>query len=352
MPSSPCFVNRPSFKSSLTVSLGSQNSSVKTVCLATSTLTHCHCGFSYSLTARAGSLYIHFTSFVATSLWGFALNRMLINVETLLTAFVLGKLAVTQLCSPKNPAGTRLVLNVVCVAALGVLAVPTLLFTCAYHILSQAVGAKRRLQPRHVAKLYILLCVANAAYSSMMPQHQLPSEPQLHPDFLRASGLEPTLPQRAVSQAKSSLGTISAPHFLVNLGLPTPKPLPGSYSLEFMDATVSLDPTSPLPPSSILRGSTSTLWSINDAFAATVLFADDNWTAVAVYPAKFSQTTGFSVTTTNLDRDYKAGKTTQMPAFSSFGEAILYLEVASTCVTIGLLQSDVASLCCAQPHCH
>ena len=192
---------------------------------------------------------------------------------------------------------------------------------CAFHSLSQTVGMKRRLQPRHVAKLYMMLCVANAAYSSILPHHTLPSHPpQLHPDFIRASGLEPTLPQRAVSQASSSFGIISAPHFLVILGLSTPKSLPGSYSLESVDATVTVDPTSTLPPSSNVWGYTSTLLSNSDAFAATVLFADDGCTTVAVYPAKFPQTDS-TVPSTILHSSIKGGKTTQMTTFASLGEA-------------------------------
>ena len=169
-----------------------------------------------------------------------------------------------------------------CGAASVVLAVPTLLGLCAYNSISQAVGLKRRLRLRRVVEFYLLMCVASAAYSSVLPQDTLLAK---YPESItRASGWEPTLPERAVSPANHPLWTISAPQFLINLRLPTLSPLLASYSLRPADATVTMTPTWLLQPSSISWGSTSCLLGNSDSCGATSSLADDSCTDVAVYP--------------------------------------------------------------------
>ena len=182
---------------------------------------------------------------------------------------------------------------------------PTLICLCAYNSVSQAIGLKRRLSLRCIVKSYVLLCVASAAYSSILPQDTLPANPLLHPNICSEarSGFEPTLPARALSHATAPL-VISAPDFLTKLGQPVFQVLSASYGLPS-------DPTLKRPASlqlnSVMWG-TSALWSNNDAFTATVLFVDDSCSAVAVYQAK----------TGSPPED---GKTPQLPAVASFGEA-------------------------------
>lgn len=199
----------------------------------------------------------------------------------------------------------RLLLNVylACAAAAVVLAIPTLVGLCAYNIIRQAAGLKRSLRARRVFELYLLLCVATAAYSSVFPQRHLPSNPNLQSDLTGTtrSGREPTLHQRAVSHASSPLWTISAPGFLVKLGS-----LPASYRLSAHPAVTG--PALLFQPNSNAWGSTSHLMDQSDLIGATVLFVDDSCSAVAVYQAK----------TGSPPED---GKTPQMPAVASFGEA-------------------------------